>query len=464
MRPWEKQLAIFACITLSLQIPLGMAGERSNIRGMGMARTFVASSTGLDAVGINPANLAVSDSSTVTFGLLPLGVHVGSDFLDYHLYTTYFTGVQTDSGRVGRYLTEQDKQIILNSFTDPVARTTGELETRLIGITYRIEGFGAGAFTVTDHVGAFANVPRDYVEFLLNGNPIGSSYHFNDTKVQASWTREYALSMGGNLRIRFLKSVAAGAAVKLVHGFGYYEVQRFNTSLVTDLHATLTGSVDFLSRRAGIDPTEARFLDTYKLFPAVAGKGLGFDLGIRGEVNEFLSAGVSITDIGSIAWNVGTEEKFADTTLVVDDPLNEAQRSRIEDAVKGKARSTGRFSTSLPTTLRMGVALQVDELPGMDGMPGELLLELDYNQSLVETPFSSTSPRVSLGAEYRPVSWLPLRSGVSFGGTDHMNLALGVGVSLSVFEFELASENVTWLFVPNSFSQGSVAVGTRFRF
>lgn len=453
---------ILVCAMLPLQFVLG--GERANIRGMGMARTFVVSSRGLDAVGINPANLAASDSTTVTFGFLPLGVHVGSDFLDYRLYTTYFTGVETDSGRVGRYLTEQDKQDILNSFTDPVANTNGELETRLLGITYRIEGIGAGAFTVTDHVGAFATVPRDYLQFILYGNPIGSSYRFNDTKVQASWTREYALSVGGNLRIRFLKSVAAGAAVKLVHGFGYYEVQRFNTSLATDAHATLTGSVDFLSRRAGIDPSAARFLAAYKLFPAVAGKGLGFDLGVRGEVNEFLSAGLSITDIGSIRWNHDTEEKFADTTLVVDDPLNEAQRSTIETVVKGRARATGQFSTALPTTLRMGVALQVDELPGMEGMPGELLLELNYNQSLVETPFTSTNPRVSLGAEYKPLSWLPLRSGVSFGGTDGMNLALGVGVDLSMFEFEIASENVTWLLVPNSFSRGSVAVGTRFRF
>ena len=462
MRPSSALKGVIVCFVFPLQFII--AGERANIRGMGMARTFVASSQGLDAVGINPANLAVSDNSTVTFGFLPLGIHVGSDFLDYRLYTTYFTGVETDSGRVGRYLTEADKKDILNSFTDPVANTTGEFETRLVGVTYRIEGIGAGAFTVTDHVGAFATVPRDYLQFLLYGNPTGSSYRFNDTKVQASWTREYALSVGGNLRIRFLKSVAAGAAVKLVHGFGYYEVQRFNTSLVTDAHATLTGSVDFLSRRAGIDPSEVRFIDTYKLFPAVAGKGLGFDLGVRGEVNEFLSAGVSVTDIGSISWNRDTEEKVADTTLVVDDPLDETQRSTIESVVKGRTRATGRFSTALPAKLRIGVALQVDQLPGMEAMPGELLLELDYNQGLVETPFSTRNPRVSMGAEYRPLSWLPVRSGVSFGGTDRMNLALGIGVMLSMFDFELASENVTWLFVPNSFSRGSVAVGTRFRF
>jgi hypothetical protein len=111
----------------------------------------------------------------------------------------------------------------------------------------------------------------------------------------------------------------------------------------------------------------------------------------------------------------------------------------------------------------LGVAIEVNKLPDMDALPGELLLEINYNQALVETPFSTKTPRVSLGAEYKPLQWLPLRSGVSFGGTDHMNLALGFGICLSVFEFELASENVTWLFAPKSFSRGSVAIGTRFR-
>lgn len=181
-------------------------------------------------------------------------------------------------------------------------------------------------------------------------------------------------------------------------------------------------------------------------------------------MNEFLSYGVSVTDIGFIRWTRGTEEKSADTTIVVDDPLSEAQRSMVEDVVKGRSRSAGSFTTSLPTTLRLGFALDVKRMPEMNSLPGQLLLELDYNQALVETPFSTTTPRVSFGAEYKPMSWLPLRTGVSFGGTDRVNVALGFGVQLAMFEFEFASENVTWLFAPQSFSHGSLAGGMRLSF
>ncbi len=461
MKALCERLLALAVIVLLLVTSLE-GGERSSIRGMGMARTSDASSRGLDAVGINPANLAVSDGSTVSFTFLPFAAHVGSDFLSYDLYTRYFTGVQTDSGRVGRWLSEEDKDIITKSFSDPMGRASADMEVTLLGIAYHVGDLGGGAFTISDHVGGFAIIPRDYVEFILHGNTLGSSYSFAGAKVQSSWVREYALSFGGNLQVRFLKSLRVGAAAKLVHGFGYFEVQRFNTSLVTDEQATLVGSVDFLSRRAGTDPSDARFIREYRLFPAVAGKGGAFDLGVSGEANEFLSFAVSVTDIGSIRWTRDTEEKLADTTLVVDDPLMESQRTMVEDVVKGRTRQSGPFSTSLPTTLRCGVAVNVNRIPDMVRIPGEMLIELDYNQPVAETPFSITNPRISFGVEYEPVPWLPLRSGVSFGGIDGVNLALGFGLRFSVFQFELASENVTWLFAPQSFSRGSAAAGIRF--
>lgn len=438
------------------------AGDRANIRAMSMAGTSVASASGLDAVGVNPANLATYDRGNLAVSLLPIGIHVGSDFFDYGTYTQYFTGVATDSGRAGRYLTEQDKNAIIAGFANYVGRAVVDVEARLFGVSYCIKGLGGVAFTITDRVGAFADLPRDYVKFILNGNPIGSEYHFKDTKVQTSWIREYALTVGGKVPAAFLDDLNVGAAAKLVHGFGYYEIQRFNTSLLTDDHATLTGSVDFLSRSAGVDPTSVRRIGTYELFPDVAGKGFGIDVGVRGNANRFLSFGLSISDIGSINWRRNTTSKSADTTIVVDDPLNDSQRRTIENVVKGTTTPIGRFTTSLPTTFRMGVALQVDKLSAEDSSPS-VLVELDYTQAFVETPYSTKNPRVSLGAEYRPIPWVVIRSGASFGGADYMGLALGAGVNTRYVDFEIGSGNVTWLLSPNSFSQGSVAVGTRIR-
>jgi hypothetical protein len=440
------------------------AGERTNIRGMGMARTYVVNARGLDAVGLNPANVAVDGDAPFSISFVALGGHVGSDFMNYDLYTRYFTGVQTDSGRVARELSDADKRIILSSFTDPLARTSAELDARLFGFASTMKGIGSVAVTVTDNIGGFAVIPRDYVDFALNGNPVGSSYHFNDTRAQASWTREYALTVGRDFVVPFFETFSAGIAIKLVHGYGFYDVQRFNTSLVTDEHATLTGSIDFLARRAGGDPLAARHISSYRLFPEVAGRGMGFDAGVRASFNSYLSAGISVTDIGTIRWKKNTTAQHADTSITVDDPLNETQRNAIEALVRGKSFAIGSFATRLPTTVRAGIALAVDRLPDVGGMTGGLLLELNYNQPVYETALTNKVPRVSIAAEYTILEWLPLRTGVSFGGTDYMNLALGFGLHFAMFEFELASENVTWLFSPQSFSRGSVAIGTKLRF
>jgi hypothetical protein len=199
-------------------------------------------------------------------------------------------------------------------------------------------------------------------------------------------------------------------------------------------------------------------------FSEPAGTGVGLDLGVSGGINQFLSFGVSLTDIGTIRWSRNTQEYYADTTIVVDDPLAVENRDALEALVAGKQRRTGEFSSPLPTMLRMGVALEVHKMPAFATMPGELLLGFDYNQGLREAPASFLQPRFSLGAEYKPWNWLLIRSGISFGGTDRVNYALGVGFSARFFSLDLASENITWLFSPASSSYGSLAFGMTLKF
>jgi hypothetical protein len=155
-------------------------------------------------------------------------------------------------------------------------------------------------------------------------------------------------------------------------------------------------------------------------------------------------------------------ESSADTSVVVDDPMLGDQRDVIERVLRGAQREGSAFSTSLPTTLRAGVVLDIAELAG--GIAGGLLVAADYHQGLVPGVRSVQAPRGSFGVEFRPWGWLPLRSGISFGGTDRMNVALGLGVELGGFDFAVASENVTWLVSPADFSYGSLSVGTRLRF
>ncbi len=447
-------------------IPLAFAsGERANIRGVGMGGTYVATSRGMDAVGINPANLGLPDDGTVTFSIAPLGVHVGSDFLTYGMYTDYFTGMETDSGRVGRYLTDADKKTILGSFPGGVGRISADIDARLFGLTVKLGDLGTVALTATEHVAAYGTIPSQYAEFLFYGNPPGSSYDFGQTRGAAIWSREYALSYGRKLpEFGFLTSLYGGIAIKLVHGYAYYELTRFNNQLSTSTDGILNGTIDVVGRSSRVSMLMDSEKSGFTPFPAPAGSGIGLDIGFSGGINEFMLAGVSVTDIGSLNWTGNVEENTSQATIRVDDPLRSSQRDSIQNAVKGSTHPGASFSTHLPTTIRLGVALELHKVRFLKSLIfGEMTLGCDYNQGLYEVPGSTNLGRVSLGLEYKPWGFLPIRTGVSFGGVDRSNFALGFGFHVGLIDLDFASDNLEWIFSQRNFMSASASVGMRFR-
>jgi hypothetical protein len=440
-------------------------GERTNIQGMGMARTFVASSRGLDAVGINPANLAAPDGGMISIGLMPLGLHVGTDFMNYRLYKEYFTGEQGSEGRVGRLLTNADKQDILASFPEGIGRASAHVEARPIGVTLQLPAYGTIALTVTEYVSMNVMMPQDYVEFLLYGNPPGSSYDFGQSSAYATWLREYALSYARTLPCpSFLQTLSAGVAFKVVHGYGYFDVDRMNTQFATGTDGILHGVMDMHGRIAGIDPIRGASNAGYQPFPAPAGTGLGFDLGVAADVNEYLRVGISVTDIGSVEWTRNVEQAVSSGSVTVDDPMEEAQRDALEDAISGDRMPCDPFSSSLPTAFRMGVAVELHRVPALKRVLwGEWMFACDYNLGLVESAGGTQTGRFSMGLEFKPWGFLPLRTGASFGGPDHFTFAVGFGLHSGAFDFDLASEHLNFLLSEASLAHGSIAVGMRVR-
>jgi hypothetical protein len=449
-------------LVLAFSLPLAaLGGERTNIMGLGMGRTAVASSGGLDAIGINPANLAGPGNPAVTISLLPVGLNAGTDFMTYDLYTDYFTGVATDSGRVGRYLTGADKQRILGAFGGGLGNGTLEFETRGFGLALDVGAAGAFAFTLTDRVAAFGRIPQEYLQFLFYGNPPGSVYDFGETSVKAAWTREFTLTYARKLpALPFVQSSTAGISAKFVQGFSYFAIERFNSRLATSPEGVLDGTVDFWSRKAGLDPT----VDEMTPFPAPAGKGFGFDLGVAAAVTDYFRAGLSVTDIGSITWTGNLRETVASGLIHMDNPLDGAQRDSVEDALRGVEREGSEFSTSLPTTLRLGGAVALHRIAGLRSLIyGELLVAADYTQGLVDLPGTTTTGRFSFGLQYAPWKFLPIRAGASFWGAEGSSFSFGVGLHFGVFELDLATETLEWVFSPGSFSRGSAAMGMKLR-
>ena len=464
--------------------------DRVSGRTVGMARTFTASSRGLDALGLNPANLALDDrGSTVTFEVAPFGFRAGSDFINYQIYQDDFTGVDSlDANgkptgvRVAKLLSQSDKDAILGLFPGGISHTHFNFDVTEFGLTVQSKTLGGIGFCVSDRVGVNLDLPEGYLRMLLNGFPeTGATYTLDNTSIKASWLREYNLSYARILPIElpWAKDIAVGIGIKYVQGFGYSATDHYigNIQVVPTIvpadtgnvlgSEPISGSVDFLqfesnANSVSVDQSKVKLSNNVSDFMSKpAGRGIGFDFGVSAEVIQALRVALSITDIGKITWDQNTKAIVGNAKFSISDIIN--QQDSLKNVFKGETRDTTSFTSSLPAAMHIGAAFQVDKASFFSHFPGQLLIAADVNVGFNEEPGNTKTPRYSLGTEYRPVNAFPIRTGISIGGQEGFNWSLGIGINTPVWDLDLGTQSIALLTNPNSFRNASFTLGMRFR-
>jgi hypothetical protein len=457
-------------------ISIASAGDRSNVRGLSMARTYIVDSRSIDALGINPANLALDDRLPFTLALPSVGLRLSSELINYDAYNNYFTGIpdpQNPGKRIQKVLTEQDKNDLLGLLPDNGA-TRADLEITDIGMSLQLGRIGSFGFAITDHIGTVLNIPKSYFKVFLFGlDSAGSNYNFNGTSASAWWWREMNFSYANKLpfNLPILSNTYFGVGVKIVSGYGAMITDHYNgtisNTIVGGNQYQLQAAFDFLTKRSGSSvfgtDSAGKSKFDFKPFPTPAGRGTGFDLGLNGMIGEKIRVGISITDIGKITWNQNLVETYGSYNATVTDPFDSTQQSNLKNGFKGANRPGTSFTTALPTTFRLGASFQTKDMPVLHYIPGNMLMEVDYNQGLNNSLGNSTVPRLSLGTEWRIIPILPLRTGITVGGGDQFRWAFGFGLDIWVISLDVGTENFGMLFSPKSFSMASAAAGLKIR-
>lgn len=440
------------------------AADRSNVVGLGMGRTFTATSRGTDAIGINPANLAMPEEGGFNLSLPSLGLRLGTDFLDYGIYRRFFTGVYTDTGRVGYYLTDKDKEVILSGFSSNLGTVNVDANAKLFGISFRLSRIGAFGLSVTERIGAKGILAKGYVRFLLYGNLVGETFTFSNTAIRGWWLRDYSLSYAQSLKNAFgMDRLAFGVGVKLVHGFGYFDAEQKNTFFSTSSQNIVSGRSEYVSHRSGADFFTMKEGASFTPFPSPSGKGWGFDIGLNARVSDHLSIGASITDVGSLQWTHNARVRRGAGKFTIDDPFSKSQRDSLQELLEGVEQKVSAFETALPTAIHFGISFQLTR-PESEDRFSPILLALEYTQGLNDMPGNSRRPRYSVGVEIRPLGWLPIRSGFSMGGSERMSLAFGLGLRIGPLGLDFATEDVLGLVDPNTASRISAGMAMRWNF
>ncbi|MCX6120327.1 MAG: DUF5723 family protein [Ignavibacteriales bacterium] len=468
-----KTIRIFSILVLVVSLAqAAFSTDRTSLRALGMGRTAVAASRGTDAIGINPANIAISDIGHFNLSLVNSSFRISTELFTYDIYQKYFTGIDTGGTKHASYpLTQQDKNDIRSQLPEN-GMTRINIESMLAGVSFETAVLGGIGFAVIEHAGVNFAFSRDFFDMLyLQGLPSNAKYVFDGTSFEAWWYREYNISYGRKLpvKIPFLKNLYAGASVKLIRGYGIFQTTKNNSSIENKTALTdtgmnsIVGKFDFLARRAGVDFFNNDNSDhSFTPLPDPVGKGTGFDVGISAEFFDGFLVGLSVTDIGKITWDKNVMLTTGGGQITYSGYTKEIIDS-IKNVIKGKNSTGESFVTNLPTVFRIGATAESDKVPFLKFLPGRLLLSVEYAQGFNESLGNITKPRISLGAEYRIIPLLPLRSGIMLGGGDKLRWAFGFGLDFRFLTLDFASDNFGMLFSPKSFNVASFGMGLKVR-
>ncbi|MDA0987398.1 MAG: DUF5723 family protein [Bacteroidetes bacterium] len=472
-------LKIFILVFLFVATNLFSGNERFSPRNTGMGRTFAASSRGLDALGLNPANLVLADrNNNITFHFMPIGFDAGSDFLDFTLYRRHFTGTDTGTGSnkriIPKTLTPEDKKDILTVFPSGISNTQMSIDVAWFGIASQINEWGYG-ITVTEHINTNFDLTKGYLRLALDGlEEDGSDYDFSGTAVRASWLRMYNTSIAYRIPELFKNQpeIAIGLGVKYVQGFSYFGTQNYDGYIrdVVYKNPTDKTKIDSLKILAKVDflQYKSAYSDLNQLqnnLTKPLGSGFGFDFGINVKINPKLRLGFSAINIGSINWTKNAQILTGKGELEISDLIRHG--SDLRNAFKGETIDTTSFTTKLPSQLHFGVEFDADAFKFMrDKFWGEdLKFAADVHLGFNNEPGNSTFPRISFGLDYRPKYYIPIpiRMGMSFGGREGFAYSFGTGVSMEQWDLDFSTETLVALLSPKATRAVNFTIGYRVR-
>lgn len=363
------------------------------------SNSYLARSTGVEAIYWNPANLGMMKQSEMMF--LASSLRMENNALNINLYNDVS----------GKYLDDILKDRILKAMNGSLT-LDGEMQMILFGIATQNFGISVG----TDFL-CKAKVSDDYVRLLLKGNVYDSTYNFNidDNSAAGVGYADVTFALG-NFTIADvipyfqnspLNSVRLGASVSALIGIA---------SLTTDKY-----SGSFYSGDNGlcIDQT-ANFRNS------TGGFGYKGMLAMSVQPREWLNMSMTFDNLaGTINWNGKTE---MNEVAIHSDSVYVAHMNDDFFTQTDTTYSVPGFTTTLPAVMSFGSMFKYKDFS----------YSFDIKKNLNSANVNSNATRVSMGGEYTAFGFWPLRIGMSLKNSDlPASYSVGTGLSFKYYECSL---------------------------
>ncbi len=407
-----KAKIVLALLLIGLFSNDGWSSVGFQARSWGMAGAYSAIARGEEAPYFNPANLALAGGPIFSISFLSLGVGLGNNSFTLSDYNRYN----------GSYLSERHKRTILGKIPSSGFSVDLRAELGLLSLSYRNYGFFIGSFA-----GSHLTLPRDPFELILYGNELNRWYEIADVDGEVVAQAITGFSAAKRLDLKWFDEFSIGANLKYLRGIYYAEVTRSGGGITTT-ESAIEGEGEVVYRHAQ------------------GGQGFSLDLGLAGSFGQGWVVGLALFNpFGSLKWSKETKEGFF--TFKAESLTASSTKSDTLVTSEDSSYDIGPFRSPLPSYLRVGISRRFHSL----------LLDLDYEQGFRNLGWLCTTPRFSLGAEYKPLKWLPIRGGIALGGREGFSTALGVGLSIGSFRMDLSTSSRGLVFNPASKGIGLAA-------
>ncbi|KAA3663456.1 MAG: hypothetical protein DWQ10_00100, partial [Calditrichaeota bacterium] len=306
----------------------------------------------------------------------------------------------------GKYLSESDKQDILDNIPDDGIGAFGNVGSNIFAFSLNNYAFAISA-------GAASNMhlAKEFVELAFYGNALDKRYDLSDTRGEAYGFTRVSFSYGMPVQVSLFDEFALGGTLHYIRGIGYAEVLKSNGHLLTTLD--------------GFD-----IASEVELRTALGGNGFAFDFGCAAQLDNNFAFSWTVDNLGAIRWT--NEVKLyrygtSSDSLTAEKIANTDSDSLFDDY--DEEIDGDDFATSLPAKMRFGSSYKTRAY----------IFSADYIQGFSENPGVSTTPQLALGVEYMGFHVLPIRAGLALGGDEKFLSALGVGFKFNSFSLNLAT-------------------------
>ncbi len=392
--------------------------QNFNATGLGLGNNFISYSQGVDAFGVNPANLAFNNRMEIKF--FSPTIAISNSSISFSDYDRLFT----KEGNHGEW-NSNDKREIIDFFADDGLDINADVNLNVFSMA--INNFGFGIDLIAS--GGINTKPVKLLRTALEEFDFTPDYTFSQPDFATGsfysalkYSFSYAHLLKTKLRKFEIDNIAVAAKLNYYSGIAVFQV--LNSDVLLERSNKKRKLFDEDLKQAKIKTRKA-----YPEGGISAGGGFGLDIAASAIYKDDWHFTLLLENLfASISWDVNTVE----IDYAVSVPISFSGSSNDESDFSvdpDTTRKINSFSTPLPVNLIIGAHYQLLD---------KLTLTAQWKQGLSKDFGNVFTPQVGVGAEFRPLPWLPLRSGITVGGRDAFLLALGAGIDVDVFQFNLA--------------------------